>query len=220
MSALPTFGGATGRKRTPALPPPNNTQQRTTYAMNLADLVGTHGYWVLGVGCFLEGETLLVLAGFAAHRGYLNIGAVIALAAVAGFAGDQAAFWLGRRHGAAMLARFPSIERRAQQIQRLVTRYPSLSVIGVRFAYGLRIAGPVLMGTAALSSARFTALNALGAILWATLLAAIGWFFGEAARVVLGELQHIEGWLYLGGLVEGLLVLAVLTARNRRPGPY
>ena len=190
--------------------------------MNVADLVGTHGYWVLFVGCFLEGETLLVLAGFAAHRGYLNLGTVIALAAVAGFAGDQAAFWLGRRHGVAMLARFPSIERRAQQVQRLVMRYPSLSVIGVRFAYGLRVAGPVLMGTTALSSARFAALNALGAILWATLLATIGWVFGEAAKVVLGEMQHIEGWLFLGGLLAGLLVWAVRSARNRRlgrPGP-
>lgn len=187
--------------------------------MNLADLVGTHGYWVLFLGCFLEGETLLVLAGFAAHRGYLNLGWVIAVAAVAGFAGDQAAFWLGRRHGAALLARFPSIERQAQRVQRLVTRHPSLSVIGVRFAYGLRVAGPVLMGTAALSPVRFAALNAIGALLWATLLAAIGWVFGEAAKAVLGELRHIEGGLFLGGLVTGLLVWAVRSALNRRRGP-
>ena len=78
---------------------------------------------------------------------------------------------------------------------------------------------PTLMGTTALSSARFAALNALGAILWATLLAAIGWVFGEAAKVVLGKMQHIEGWLFLGGLVAGLLVWAVRIARNRRLGP-
>ena len=219
MGASHTPGSAKGTPAHTRVATPNTIQPRTTRTMNLADLVGTHGYWVLFLGCLLEGETLLVLAGFAAHRGYLNLGAVIALAAVAGFAGDQAAFWLGRRHGAVVLARFPSIERQAQRVQRQVTHHPSLSVIGVRFAYGLRVAGPVLMGTSALSPARFAVLNALGAILWATLLAALGWLFGEAAKAVLGEMRHIEGWLFLGGLVAGLLVWALHTTLNRRRGP-
>ncbi len=186
--------------------------------MNLADFVGTHGYWILVVGCLVEGETLLVLAGFAAHRGYLNFGAVIALAATAGFAGDQAAFWLGRRHGGAVLARFVSIARQAQRIEDLLLRHPSLSVIGVRFAYGLRVAGPVLMGAAGFSPLRFMLLNALGAMLWATLLASMGWAFGEAAKAVLGELRHVEGWLLLGGVMLGLLAWAGRFALHRRRG--
>lgn len=176
--------------------------------MNSAELVGTHGYWLLFVGCLIEGETLLLLAGFAAHRGMLNLGMVIGLAALAGFLGDQAAFWLGRRHGSAMLARFPSIERQTQRVQRLLMRYPSLSVIGVRFAYGLRLAGPVLMGTTVLSPLRFAVLNAIGAALWAGLVGSLGWSFGAAAQALLGDLRHIEGWLLLGGLVTGLLVWA------------
>ena len=74
--------------------------------MIVADIVGTHGYWVLFVGCFLEGETLLLLAGFAAHRGYLNLGTVIALAAVAGFAGDRKSTRLNSSH--LRLSRMPS----------------------------------------------------------------------------------------------------------------
>jgi len=37
--------------------------------MALGTLIGTHGYWVLALGCLLEGETILLLAGFTAHRG-------------------------------------------------------------------------------------------------------------------------------------------------------
>jgi len=177
--------------------------------MDLPNLIGTHGYWLLFVGCLLEGETLLVLAGFAAHRGYLNFGVVIGLASVAGFAGDQAYFWLGRRHGAAVLARFPSIGKQAQRVGRLVERYPHISIVGVRFAYGLRVAGPILMGTTDLSPLRFAAFNALGALLWAAALASVGWIFGEAAKAVLGEIRHIERWLFLGGLGIGLLAWAV-----------
>jgi membrane protein DedA with SNARE-associated domain len=188
----------------------------TAVAMDLSHLIGIHGYWLLLVGCLLEGETLLVLAGFAAHRGYLNLVLVIAVASAAGFAGDQAYFWLGRRHGGAMLARFPSIQRQTQRVQRLIERYPRLSIVGVRFAYGLRIAGPVLMGTTHLPGLRFAAFNALGAMLWATAVASLGWVFGEAAKLVLGELRHVEGWLMLGGLGIGLLAWTVRKVRASR----
>lgn len=160
------------------------------------DLLQTHGYWLLALGCLLEGETLLVLAGFAAHRGLLDPLAVVSIAAAAGFAGDQAFFWLGRRHGAALLARWPSLARQSARVQPLIDRWHEALIIGVRFAYGLRVAGPVLIGMSKLSAWRFSAFNALGALLWATSVAAVGWAFGAAAEALLGELRHIEGWLF------------------------
>ena len=39
-------------------------------SMDLAALVTQYGYAAVAVGCLLEGETVLLLAGFAAHRGY------------------------------------------------------------------------------------------------------------------------------------------------------
>ena len=59
---------------------------RTT--MDIGELLRSHGYWILALGCLLEGETVLALAGFAAHDGHLRLEAVIAVAAVAGFAGS------------------------------------------------------------------------------------------------------------------------------------
>ncbi len=69
--------------------------------MSLATLIATHGYWILAFGCLLEGETVLVLAAYAAHRGYLNPAAVVAIALASVFASNQFFFWLGRRHGTA-----------------------------------------------------------------------------------------------------------------------
>ena len=182
-------------------------------------LLQTHGYWVLALGCLLEGETLLVLAGYAAHRGLLDPVAVVAIAALAGFAGDEAFFWLGRRHGAALIARWPALAQQSARVHRLVDRWHEALIVGVRFAYGLRIAGPVLIGTSALSAWRFAAFNALGALLWAALVASVGWVFGAAAEAMLGELRHIEGWLLLGLLL--LLGAAALWRRRRaaRRGP-
>ena len=183
------------------------------------DLLQTHGYWLLALGCLLEGETVLVLAGFAAHRGLLDPWAVVGIAAVAGFTGDQAFFWLGRRHGAALLARWPSLVRQSDRVQRLVQRWHEALIVGVRFAYGLRIAGPVLIGMSGLSAWRFGVFNAIGALLWAMSVAAVGWAFGAAAEAALGELRHIEGWLFTGLLVALVVLWLVRRRRAAKDAP-
>ena len=48
--------------------------------MNLTTLIADYGYWAVFIGCFLEGETVLLLAGFAAHRGMLQFEQVAAVA--------------------------------------------------------------------------------------------------------------------------------------------
>lgn len=54
-----------------------------------------------------------------------------------------------------------------------------LFVIGVRFMYGFRIIGPVLIGASRLPPSRFVPLNILGAILWATIFVMLGYFGGQ-----------------------------------------
>jgi membrane protein DedA with SNARE-associated domain len=181
--------------------------------MDLHALISTHGYWVLALGCLIEGETVLLLAGFAAFRGHLNIGAVIALGAAAGFTGDQIFFWLGRRHGSAVLARFPSVAQQADRTFRLIEKYQAWVIVGVRFAYGLRIAGPIIIGTSQIRPLKFMLFNALGALLWATAIGGAGYLFGEAATAMLGQLHDIEIWLLLG--LAGLALVVLLVQRQR-----
>ena len=194
------------------------TEARHTalHHMNLGTLIENHGYWVLAIGCLLEWETLLLLAGFAAHRGYLKLGAVLAIAAAAGFAGDQFYFWLGRRHGPAILARWPSLAAQSDRVERLVARYHAGVIVGIRFAYGLRVAGPVLLGTSRLSGTRFAVFNALGAVLWAAVVGGAGWVFGQAAENLLGDLRHIEMGLLLGLVALGLVVWGARRWRSSR----
>jgi membrane protein DedA with SNARE-associated domain len=165
--------------------------------VDLGSLIATYGYLAVAAGCLLEGETVLVLAGFAAHRGYLGLPEVIAVAASTAFAGDQFFFWLGRRHGEAVLQRWPSVAAHAARVQALIERHQPWLIIGTRFAYGLRIAGPILIGTSAVAAPRFALLNAIGAVLWAAVVAASGWFFGQMVEVFLGDLRRIEHWLLL-----------------------
>jgi len=163
--------------------------------LSLATLIA-HGYWILALGCLLEGETALVLAALAAHRGYLNPVAVVTIAATCGFASNQFFFWVGRRHGTALLERWPALATDSAEIRRLIERHASLAAVAVRFAYGVRIAGPILIGASSMSPLRFAVLNALSAIAWALLLGAAGWLFGEAAERIFGHLARVESWLF------------------------
>ena len=63
------------------------------------------GYFALFLGTFFEGETILVLAGFLAFRGYMDINLVVVVAFFGSYAGDQLWYFLGRKHGRKLLAR-------------------------------------------------------------------------------------------------------------------
>jgi membrane protein DedA with SNARE-associated domain len=178
-------------------------------AATLEALIAAYGYWVLTAGCFLEGETILILAGIAAHRGLLDPGVVWALAALAGFAGDQVFFWIGRHHGPRVLARWPALAVHADRLKNLERRWHAVLIIGIRFAYGLRIAGPILMGSSRMPAGRFALFNAIGAAIWATLVGGLGWVFGHAAEALLGQAQNLEVWLMAGAalVVAGAWVI-------------
>ncbi len=183
--------------------------------MDVAGLIQSYGYPALAVGTVLEGETILIAAGFAAHRGYLNLFAVIGIAALCGFIGDQFFFWLGRLRGPAALKRWPAVARQSERVHRLIERYHASVIIGVRFAYGLRIAGPILIGMSPISGVRFALLNGFGAMLWAMLIAAVGWLFGQAAEALFDKVERIEGWLLLGLLATGGVIWLI---RKQREG--
>ena len=63
------------------------------------DFVANYGYLAVFIGTLLEGETILVAAGFAAYRGLLDLPSVVLVAIVGGTLGDQTAFQLGRWKG-------------------------------------------------------------------------------------------------------------------------
>ena len=177
--------------------------------MSLATLIAAHGYWILAVGCLLEGETVLVLAALAAHRGYLDPAAVVTIAAVCAFAGDQFSFWLGRQQGTAFLERWPALATRSATIRWLIERHATLAAVAVRFTYGMRVVGPILIGASSMPPLRFAVLNALSAIAWALLVGAAGWLFGAAAQTMFGHLAHAEGWLF-GALIVAFIAWRLL----------
>lgn len=172
----------------------------------ISNFVASYGYFAVFLGTLLEGETILLAAGFAAHRGLLNWPLVALVAFLGATVGDQLAFLLGRWKGAVLIARFPALARRAPQVHALLERHDILLIIGVRFLYGLRLAGPIVIGSSGVSPLRFAALNMIGAALWAVLVAGAGYYFGVALQTLFTDIKRIEEIILITILVGGFLV--------------
>jgi membrane protein DedA with SNARE-associated domain len=183
---------------------------------DLAGLIDSYGYLAVFVGAFLEGETVLALAGLAASRGYLDFYTVAVVALIAGFAGDQLYFFLGRRHGTRILARFPGAQARAHRVDALLARWHAPLIIAIRFMYGFRVAGPILLGMGRVPAWKFMVFNFLGAAIWAPLIAGIGYAFGSILKSVLADLQRYEIWLLAIVVAAGATCLVLQHARPRK----
>ncbi|MBU6440011.1 MAG: DedA family protein [Betaproteobacteria bacterium] len=167
----------------------------------LDQFVKDWGYLAVAAGTFAEGETVLLAAGYASRAGWLELWRVIAVAVLAASAGDQTFYWIGRLWGGALLRRLPRLQAKLERVLLLLRRNPGGAVVAVRFLYGLRIAGPILIGAAGVTPARFAVFNVLGALLWAPLVAGLGWGFGHAW-------EHVSR--RLAGFEFGLLLLLAL----------
>lgn len=179
--------------------------------MNLSSWIQQYGYWVVFFGALTEGESVLLVAGFAAHRGLLQLPWVMGLAFVAGTLGDQLCFHLGRRHGERLLARYPGLARQAQRVQPLLAKHPNASILSLRFLYGLRTAGPIAMGALGVSRWRFALLNMLSAAVWAVGISTLGYQFGNAVQWLLDDLRVVEE-----SLLAAVCVAALAWALYRR----
>lgn len=185
---------------------------------SLPQLVSDYGYLAVFIGTLLEGEAILMLAAYAAHQGYLALPLVIAIAFVGATLGDQIFFLLGRRFGKGLLARFPSLRARAERVDRLLLRFHGGVIIGIRFAYGLRIAGPIAIGMSTLPAWRFFLFNAIGALIWAPLIAGVGYLFGHTLKWLLVDLKQYEtiGFVILIGVLIVVGVVSHVLGRARK----
>jgi membrane protein DedA with SNARE-associated domain len=173
------------------------------------------GYVVVLLWTFVEGETVLLMAGYAAQRGWLRLDLVIAAAFAGSLAGDQLLFLAGRRWGRRILASRPRWRGRVDRVHALLERRRDLFIAGFRFLYGLRTVSPLVLGTGTVPGARFLVLNALGAALWAVSFGLAGYLFGSGMEALLRDARRFE---ILGLAVLGAAGIAAWILRRVRAG--
>lgn len=185
------------------------------FGVDPVELLQSYGYLALLIGTFLEGETIVIIAGFLAQQELLSP-PLIALCAFCGsVTSDQFMFILGRWKGMAIIQRFEKLEKKVAKAARLLARYETPLILGFRFIYGVRNVTPILMGVSGVSHLKFLVLNVIGAAVWAVTFTAAGYFFGQAVTAFLEAVPH-AGRYVLGGLAAVIFVVWLVRRRWKK----
>jgi LPXTG-motif cell wall-anchored protein len=191
----------------------------------LKQIIESWGYVMVFLGVGLEstgipfpGETiLLVAAAIAASSSRLHIEWVIVWAAVGAIVGDSLGYWAGRELGRRLLDKVgPFLRfnaRKQARLEKYFTRHGAKTVFIGRFIAVLRTWAAFFAGMNRMHYLTFLTYNALGGLIWASLVGLLGFFFGQ-------NLPLLEKWLGDFSLVALGLVAAGLVGfyfyRKRR----
>lgn len=156
----------------------------------LIPLIKTYGYWVVGVGIFLEcmgvpfpGETVLILGGVAASLGHLNLALVIFIAALAAVFGDNMGYMIGKKFGRKIIKKFEKFPlfhfKHVNRAERFFKLHGNKTVFLGRFTAILRTYSALFAGVFDMQYSTFFMYNLSGGVLWATLFGIIGYFLGD-----------------------------------------
>ena len=170
-------------------------------------------YSAVFLGCFFEGETCLTTSAFAAHRGHLEIFAVMVIALVATQSWDWIWFIVGRKSGKKYIENKPKLKQKVQKIDAILTKNPTPVLLGYRFLYGFRTAVPLVIGMSSVSRRKFAIFSFINTILWDVLFSSLGYYFGAFLKANWKRIEDYEFQIMGAILITGIIIGLFL--RNR-----
>jgi membrane protein DedA with SNARE-associated domain len=195
---------------------------------SLAPVLNQYGYLAVGGFILLEdfgipvpGETILIAAAVYAGAGRLNIFGVAVVAVLAAIVGDNIGYAIGYFGGRTLVLRFGKYvhltSERLDRAERFFDRYGGVVVAGARFVEGLRQANGIVAGTIRMHWLKFLAFNALGAVLWVSVWASIGYLAGGHITVIYDTITRYSLYFLIAlGIVAAALIVRTILRRRRR----
>lgn len=188
--------------------------------MDLHSLIAENWAWpyvylaIFG-GTFIEGETFILFAGFAAAQGMLNAPALLIAAWLGSFSGDQCYFWIGRRFGLRLLSRRPAWRERVDASLAWLKRYDTGFILSFRFIYGVRNLASFTLGISGIAWQRFLVLNLIAAFVWAAVFVGTGYLCGHAITRIAGQYAQQFSLMLLGVFIV-VVTTAIIWHRARQ----
>ncbi|GAA3430630.1 DedA family protein [Kutzneria kofuensis] len=164
---------------------------------------------------FMPSETTVVLVGVLIAPSAFGLGQLILVAAAGAFAGDTAAYFLGRSTGAAVLTRLMRRERGARArewAQRQLERRGRLLIVFGRYVPGGRAATLATAGALGFSPSWFLPPEVAGVLLWGTQAALVGFVGGTAFQD-----EPLTGMAVSYGFIVLVVIGTAVVHRLRRP---
>jgi membrane protein DedA with SNARE-associated domain len=184
--------------------------------MNLLSWQGyieSWGYVAVFLGSLVEGESVILVAGFLAHEGYLSLPKIILISFLGSLLADQTSYFIGRSYGNVLIAKFPSLKPRVDKAFYFLKRYDNLFILSCRFIYGVRTISPFVIGACGVGVFRFVILNFIAALIWSVSSCVIAYYF---AYLVMDKLLLVPKAL-LAFILSGLVIgYGIYWWRNRQ----
>jgi membrane-associated protein len=153
---------------------------------------------------FLPGDSLLFVVGAMCGVGLMSYPLAVAVLVAAAILGDQCNYTIGRYFGPKVFqwenSRFFN-KNAFDKAHNFYETYGGITIILARFMPFLRTFAPFVGGVAAMSRAKFTAFNVVGALIWVVGICTAGYFLGSLPWVKMNLDKIIWAMILIPGLV-------------------
>jgi membrane protein DedA with SNARE-associated domain len=183
----------------------------------LVDTIGSFGYVGIFLLMFLESsffpfpsEVVMVPAGYLASKGEMNLFLVILFGVLGSLAGAWFNYLLAHKFGRSFLLKIIS-EEKVQKLDDFFANHGHISTFIGRLIPGIRQYISFPAGLAKMDVFKFSFYTTLGALIWVSILALLGYFIGENEELIHRYLREI-----LVILVIFSFVLVVIYLKRRK----
>jgi len=181
----------------------------------LVETIGTLGYPGIVVLMALESsffpfpsEVVMVPAGYLAQQGEMNLLTAILMGILGSLLGAWLNYWIARSVGRATLLKWGHLlfisEEKFVKVEKYLKKHGEIGTFVGRLIPVIRQYISFPAGLAKMSMLRFSLFTALGAGLWVTVLALIGYLVGENEELVAQWSRTALFWVLLG---SGAIIL-------------
>ena len=182
-------------------------------AKKVGPTLGAWTYLAVGAMAFLEtaffvgliapGEFSVVLGGFIAAQGAIDVAVLAPIVFVCAAAGDTTSYYLGRRLGRDFLLRhggdFGITAERLGRVERFFENHGAKTIIVGRFLGLVRALAPFIAGASRVPARRFLPIDYVAAALWTATFVCLGYVFWQSFDTVISIAKSSA--LGLGALI-------------------
>jgi membrane protein DedA with SNARE-associated domain len=160
------------------------------------------------VGLVAPGEFAVILGGFIAAQGVIDVAVLAPIVFVCAAAGDTTSFYLGRRLGRRFLLRhgraYGISEQRLERVERFFRGHGAKTILIGRFLGLVRVLAPFIAGASGVAGRRYLPVAYLAAALWSATFVFLGYAFWRSFDTVIAIAKG--GTLALGTAIAAIAV--------------
>ncbi len=184
------------------------------------------GYWIIFFfafietspffGLFIPGQSVLIVGGFLAKIGILNLSELIFIAALGTIVGDLTGYLLGRRYGFSLFSKFGKYvllkKEHFDNTKKLLNKHAGKALILGRFNSVTRAVAPFAAGSMDIPFSKFIPFDILSCIIYSMAFIFIGYILGTSYEIA----SRYMGRIFFAAFILSIISVYAYHFINKR----